>query len=592
MLTCIGGALLGALVFLFARTETIDFRGDAQALSLLREMKDFDARRDSDALRLANDLAGTAIGIPDRGPAIYRIMRELEQGPARDAVAAQLPALRAGMAEKEAAYDTLKRAHAESMAAYKEADEALAALTAPAAGARARGSERASALIAIAERLRSALQNSDVETTEENLRELDRRAATLLPAALATDPFLAEPARHAEAALRNFSAARGREALAWRKLSFMTVGGRISLTASTLARSIENALDEKDRWRVYLFAYGIALVIGVGYLGVRTVGTLRDLRHANDDLERRSSERARDLAQTLRQLQDSESQLVQSEKMSSLGQLVAGVAHEINRPLGFVRSSLSNARGGIARLRELDVHATRLVELHRAHDTDPLDLDRAVATLAARLAQLRSENVLDDLEALSWDGLKGVEQVVELVANLKSFSRLDRSRVASFNVNDGVHAALLIAKPLLRKVDVEKSLGDVPSITCSPSQVNQVLLNLVTNAAQSIDKPRGRITVTTRHPTPGAIAIDIADNGKGIAAEALPRIFDPFFTTKESGQGTGLGLSIAHKIVLQHGGRIDVRSQVGVGSTFTVTLPLQPPPETGSHSDAAHNLHA
>ncbi len=183
----------------------------------------------------------------------------------------------------------------------------------------------------------------------------------------------------------------------------------------------------------------------------------------------------------------------------------------------------------------------------------------------ARLAQLREHQVLGDLASLSKDGLHGIEQISELVVNLKNFSRLDRSKVASFNVNEGISATLLIAKPQLRNVTVERRFGEIPSITCSPSQVNQVLLNLVTNAAQALDKPDRHIVVTTRREGADAIAIEVADNGKGIPPEALPKIFDPFFTTKEVGKGTGLGLSIAYKIVSEHGGRIDVKSQVGKG---------------------------
>jgi signal transduction histidine kinase len=140
-----------------------------------------------------------------------------------------------------------------------------------------------------------------------------------------------------------------------------------------------------------------------------------------------------------------------------------------------------------------------------------------------------------------------------------------------------VQATLLIAKPTLRKIDVEKHLGDIPSITCSPSQVNQVILNLVTNSAQAMDKPCGRISVTTRPAGPDAVMIEVEDNGRGIEPDALPKIFDPFYTTKEVGKGTGLGLSIAYKIVTQHGGRIDVRSTPEVGTTVSVTLPIVPP---------------
>jgi signal transduction histidine kinase len=304
---------------------------------------------------------------------------------------------------------------------------------------------------------------------------------------------------------------------------------------------------------------------------MRALATQRRLRAANAELEARASQRSRDLADALRKLQESEAQLVQSEKMSSLGRMLAGVAEEISRPLALVRDNLCSARSAMPDLRAAHEHAERLVELLCSEDFDARMVDAAADSLAERLRHLQGTNALDTLEYLGWDGLKAVEEVVELTARLRGYSRLDSGKVASFNVNDGVQATLLVAKALLRRVDVEKSLGDVPAITCWPSQVNQVLLNLVTNAAQAIDKPRGRITVTTRPSAPGGVAIDVSDNGMGIASDALQKIF--------AGQGTGLGLSIAHKIVSRHGGRIEVRSQVGVGSTFTVTLPLHPPPD-------------
>jgi signal transduction histidine kinase len=163
--------------------------------------------------------------------------------------------------------------------------------------------------------------------------------------------------------------------------------------------------------------------------------------------------------------------------------------------------------------------------------------------------------------------------------------------VASFNVNEGVRATLLIARPSLRKVDVEQDLGEIPSITCSPSQVNQVLLNLLTNASQAIDKPRGLIGVATRREGADRIAIEVSDNGRGMTAEVLPKIFDPFFTTKDVGKGTGLGLTIAYKIVTQHGGRIDVRTEPGTGSTFTVILPVSPPAEATEAASAKGPSH-
>ena len=568
--------LLLALAFLFVRTQASGYKDQVRALALLRELRDADARWDADALRLANDLRSAQVTVPDRGPIIARIFQELGHANAGAALAGEVPQLRAGIAAKQEAFRVLRAAHARSLESLRAADEALAAATVEASARRARNGERVAAFIAQVEKARSGVRTADIESQAEVGRAHEPVLATLPEAALAIDPALAGAAGTARRAAADVLAARASEADAWRKFSFLTVGSRAELLSQTLAREIEAALDDKDRWRAYLFAYAIALLIGVGYLGMRVSAAQAELRRANDELEARVAQRTRDLEKALSQLRESEAQLVQTEKMSSLGQLVAGVAHEINTPLAYVKNSVSTVRSRMPELHDALQLAARLLEMLRAESPDPGALQATFDQLDARLAQIAEHQVLEDLDALSSDGMHGIDAISELVANLRSFSRLDRSRIASFNVNDGVNAALLIAKPHLRKVDVERRLGDVPSITCSPSQVNQVLLNIVTNAAQAIDKPRGSIVVTTRADGPDHVAIEIADNGKGIPPESIPRIFDPFYTTKAPGQGTGLGLSIAYKIVAQHGGRIDVRSEVGVGSTFTVRLPVSP----------------
>jgi signal transduction histidine kinase len=221
----------------------------------------------------------------------------------------------------------------------------------------------------------------------------------------------------------------------------------------------------------------------------------------------------------------------------------------------------------------------KLLKLLQAGDPANADeLSRRFALLSAQITQLREQGVLDELGALVKDGLYGVGQITEIVGNLKDFSRQDRSKVASFNVSEGLNSTLLLAQHLLKSVTVNKHFGDIPAIVCSPSQINQVFLNLVANAAQAMEAGKGTITISTRRDGDG-IAVEVADNGKGIAPDVLPKIFDPFFTTKEIGKNTGLGLSISFKIVQQHGGRITVESQVGAGAKFTVWLPLKSPPE-------------
>ncbi len=581
IMAAVAAILLGTLVFLFAKTSGIDFKYDSHALALLREMKDLDTRWDVDAQRIANQFAPALASSPDRGRMIARSLRDLEREGARPDFSSQVRGLHVGLAEKETAFQRLRDAHLQSLGAFGRLDEAIRSLVQLAAArSNARGPGRGSPLlVTLAEHLRSDLQRPDIETFTARSSALERRIATLRLEATAIDPALGSAAAESDAAGRAFLEARNAEALAWRKFSFLTLGSRIELAARTYSKAIEDSLDEKDRWRVYLFYYAAALLIGVGYLAMRVASAQRQLREANEDLEKRVSERTRDLSQTLKRLKESEAQLVQTEKMSSLGQMVAGVAHEINTPLSYVKNSVATARERMPELRGAVAQAEHLLDILRTGTTDSAQLQQAFEALERSLAKLQREHALEDLDSLAHDGLHGIEQISELVTNLRNFSRLDRSRIASFNVNEGVKATLLIAKPNLRRIEIEKHLGEVASITCSPAQVNQVLLNILTNAAQAIDKPNGRINVTTRPEGSKSVAIEIEDNGRGIAPEVLPKIFDPFFTTKEVGKGTGLGLSIAYKIVSQHGGRIDVHSIPGEGTTVIVTLPIEPPPE-------------
>ena len=245
--------------------------------------------------------------------------------------------------------------------------------------------------------------------------------------------------------------------------------------------------------------------------------------------------------------------LYQQDKLASIGQLAAGVAHEINNPIGFVNSNLNTAR------RYLGV------------------LEQAItqeATGATPSADGDVNETLEDFRALLSESLGGIARVARIVADLKDFSHVDGGEDALADINDGVRSALNVAtSEVTHRADVETAFASLPPMRCRPGRLNQVFLNLIVNAAQAMDK-RGVIRIGTAL-VGGAIHVTVADTGSGIPPDVLPRIFDPFFTTKDVGRGTGLGLTISHDIVKAHGGAIEVASEAGVGTTFTVILPVK-----------------
>ncbi len=301
----------------------------------------------------------------------------------------------------------------------------------------------------------------------------------------------------------------------------------------------------------------------------RGMGAVLDLLGA---MEQQVSRTARDLSKALRSLRNSQAQLVQSEKMAALGQMVAGVAHEINTPLGYVRNNVEMLHELCQGPLQLMPRYEQLMQRMLDPEVHPDALAAEIDELYQQRAELMAESLEDDLLSLKNDTLYGLEQISELVLSLKDFSRMDQAFVEDVDLNTCLENSLLIGRNVLKYgIEVIKDLNPLPRIRMIPSQINQVLLNLLTNAAQAM--PQGGKILLRTWADESSTYLSIQDNGCGIDADHLKKIFDPFFTTKPVGQGTGLGLSISYQIIQQHGGRIQVASRPGVGTRFLITLP-------------------
>lgn len=264
-----------------------------------------------------------------------------------------------------------------------------------------------------------------------------------------------------------------------------------------------------------------------------------------------------------------ESQLIQSEKLASIGQLAAGVAHEINNPIGFIFSNFNT----------LESYLDKLFEILSAYENAERDMGSGV--LIEQVKELRERFELkylkEDIPVLMRESKDGVLRVSKIIQDLKDFSRVNDTQTWELaDIHQGIESTLnIIAGEIKYSADIVKEYGVIPEVECLPSQVNQVVMNIVLNAVHaSGTAERGQITIRTGSDD-GQVWIEIEDKGSGIPADILPRIFDPFFTTKPVGKGTGLGLSLSYGIVQKHNGHIDVQTKIGMGTMFRVSLPVK-----------------
>ncbi|MCC3436194.1 MAG: PAS domain S-box protein [Oscillatoriales cyanobacterium] len=299
------------------------------------------------------------------------------------------------------------------------------------------------------------------------------------------------------------------------------------------------------------------------------------------DLYAQTRNKARELEQTLLQLTSAQSQLIQSEKMSSLGQLVAGVAHEINNPVNFIYGNLSHAN-------EYTQDLLHLIELYQNYYPDP------VPEIQQEVEAIELEFLMDDLPKLLSSMKVGADRIQLIVASLRTFSRMDEAEMKAVNIHDGIDSTLMIlqhrvkAKPNYPEIEVIKEYGQLPLVECYAGQLNQVFMNILSNALDALEERDARLSVEqmrenpssiriwTEMPKPDRILVRIADNGPGMTETVRNQLFNPFFTTKPVGKGTGMGLSISYQIVTdRHNGSLKCTSAPGEGAQFAIEIPLK-----------------
>lgn len=306
---------------------------------------------------------------------------------------------------------------------------------------------------------------------------------------------------------------------------------------------------------------------------------ITELTQLNEELEERVNKRTEELRvakeasdEAFRKLQQTQAQLVQSDKMASIGQLAAGIAHEINNPTGFVLSNLRTLNEYIIDIRGL------LTEYDALLQSCSLISDEPVLSGVRHIEEFKNRIdvsfLLDDIEQIFAETQDGMRRIGKIVKDLKEFSHTGSDKPEYADINKGLESTMnIVWNEIKYKAEVKTIYGDIPQVLCYPQQLNQVFMNVLVNAAHAIDG-KGVISVRTSSVSDNVL-VEISDTGSGISQENLSRIFDPFFTTKPVGKGTGLGLSVAYAIIRKHNGEITVNSMTGSGTTFTICIPIE-----------------
>jgi two-component system, NtrC family, sensor kinase len=339
---------------------------------------------------------------------------------------------------------------------------------------------------------------------------------------------------------------------------------RVNINSEDEVGTLATSLNQLVEW---VGDYTQALEITRQTLEERVEERTQELELARQTLEQRVEERTQELQTTLQDLKATQAQLIQTEKMSSLGEMVAGIAHEVNNPVNFIYGNIQCANDYIHDL-------VNLITLYQQEYPEPSLL------ISDKIEEIDLNFITQDLSNLLTSMKIGAERIREIVVSLRNFSRLDEAVMKDVNIHEGIDNTLLILNHRLNnEIKVVKKYGNLPWIDCYPAQLNQVFMNILSNAIDVLMEQKNdwekQINIETNKLNDDYIQVGIKDNGAGIPPEIMNKLFNPFFTTKPVGKGTGLGLSICYQIIEQHKGKIQVNSELGKGTEFLIILPLK-----------------
>ncbi len=405
-------------------------------------------------------------------------------------------------------------------------------------------------------------------TTLNQINLLLMDLATGMPASVDTGE-LENPSNELEAHAQQVAILYPQTLTALDRVSEVPIAKQLDLIEEAYTDFHNLAIAKANRFRNALMLYGLALLIALLFFAGK-------IRRNYLYLEQQVAERTREIKRAFEELRESQEQLIQSEKMASLGQMVAGVAHEINTPLGYVSSNLDALKLNFSDLNSVVQQLGVVLSEARRKPQNRQQVTAALVKTLKAYEQTDTAALMQESTQLMDDGEYGLSEISKLVHSLKDFARLDRQSLDQVCLQSCIDSSLTIASNQLRENDVRvvKHFSATPKISCYPSKLNQVFLNIITNACQAMSTGGGNLTITLdQHKD--HIVVQFQDQGTGMDEATRQKMFDPFFTSKPIGQGTGLGMSIAYKIIAAHNGQIEVDSTPGVGTAITISLPIQ-----------------